>query len=29
MLTLIVIIGFLGNILTGGLIKMGGRGMRR
>ena len=29
MLTLIVILGFIGNILTGDLIKMGGRGFRR
>lgn len=29
MLTLIVIIGFIGNILTGNLIKMGGRGFRK
>ena len=29
MLTLIVVIGFIGNILSGGLIRMGGKGFRR
>lgn len=29
MITLIVIIGFIGNILTGNLIKMGGRCFRK
>ena len=29
MLTLIIIIGLIGNILDGGLIRMGGRGMRK
>ena len=29
MLTLIIIIGLLGNILDGGLIRMGSRGMRK
>lgn len=29
MITLIVIFGLLGNILDGGLIRMGGRGFRK
>lgn len=29
MMTLIVIFGLLGNILSGGLINMGGRGFRK
>lgn len=29
MLTLIIIIGLIGNILDGGLIRMGSRGMRK
>lgn len=29
MITLIVILGLFGNILNGGLIKLGGRGMGR
>ena len=29
MLTLIIFIGLLGNILDGGLIRMGSRGMRK
>lgn len=29
MLTIIVIIGLIGNILSGGLIRMGGRGFRK
>lgn len=29
MLTILVLIGLLGNILDGGLIRMGGRGFRK
>jgi hypothetical protein len=29
MITLIVILGLIGNILDGGLIRMGGRGFRK
>lgn len=29
MLTILVFIGLLGNILDGGLIRMGGRGFRK
>ena len=29
MITLIVIIGMIGNVLSGGLIRMGGKGFRR
>lgn len=29
MITLIVIIGFIGNLLSGNLTKMGGKGFRR
>lgn len=29
MLTLIIILGMLGNILDGNLLKLGGRGMRK
>ena len=29
MLTIIIVIGLIGNILDGGLIRMGGRGFRK